>query len=71
MPVKVDGLLLAGRIISGTHKAHSNFRVMPICANMGQATGIAASIAVKRGIEVRDVPVADIQARLTELGVEV
>lgn len=71
VPVKVDGLLLAGRIISGTHKAHSNFRVMPICANMGQATGVAASIAIKRGVEVRNVPVVDIQSRLTELGVEI
>ncbi len=71
IPEKVNGLLLAGRIISGTHKAHSNFRVMPICANMGQSVGVAAAIAVKRGIAVRDVPVADIQARLIELGVEV
>ncbi|MBO7222578.1 MAG: FAD-dependent oxidoreductase [Kiritimatiellae bacterium] len=71
VPEKIDGLLVAGRIISGTHKAHSNYRVMPICANMGQSVAIAASIAVKRGIEVRDVPVADIQARLLELGVEV
>ena len=71
VPEKVDGLLFAGRIISGTHKAHSNFRVMPICANLGQSVGVAAAIAVKRGIAVRDVPVADIQARLIELGVEV
>ncbi|MBQ8571354.1 MAG: FAD-dependent oxidoreductase [Kiritimatiellae bacterium] len=71
VPEKVDGLLFAGRIISGTHKAHSNFRVMPICANMGQSVGVAAAIAVKRGIAVRDVSVADIQARLIELGVEV
>ncbi|MCL1909490.1 MAG: FAD-dependent oxidoreductase [Kiritimatiellaeota bacterium] len=66
VPVKIDGLLLAGRIISGTHKAHSNFRVMPICANIGQAAGIAAALAAKRGIEPRAVPVADIQSFLNE-----
>ena len=44
---------------------------MPICANMGQSVGVAAARAVKRGIAVRDVPVADIQARLIELGIEV
>ena len=71
VPEKIDGLLLAGRIISGTHKAHSNFRVMPICANMGQSVGIAAAIAVKSGVEVRDIPVANIQARLIELGIEI
>ena len=71
VPIKIDGLLLAGRNISGTHKAHSNYRVMPICVNMGQAAGIAASIAVKKNILPRDVNVKDIQERLTQLGVTV
>jgi len=70
VPEKVDGLLLAGRCISGTHKAHSNFRVMPICANMGQAAGIAAALAAKMNVEPRDVPVADIQKILRAQGVE-
>ena len=70
VPEKVDGLLLAGRNISGTHKAHSNFRVMPICANIGQAAGIAAAVAARRGIKLRDVPVEDIQAVLRKCGVE-
>ena len=70
VPAKLDGLLLAGRNISGTHKAHSNYRVMPICANMGQAAGIAAALAASRGIEPRAVPVADIQAELRKQGVE-
>ena len=65
VPEKVDGLLLAGRCISGTHKAHSNFRVMPICANMGQAAGIAAALAVKLNCQPRDVPVEEIQKRIT------
>ena len=42
----VDNLLLAGRDISGIHLAHSNYRVMPICAQMGQAVGIAAALDV-------------------------
>lgn len=36
VPEKAEGLLLAGRCISGTHKAHSNYRVMPICVGMGE-----------------------------------
>lgn len=71
VPKRVKGLLLAGRIISGTHKAHSNFRVMPICANIGQAAGTAAAMAAARGVEPRDLPVADIQAELMKQGVEV
>jgi hypothetical protein len=70
VPQKIDGLLLAGRNISGTHMAHSNFRVMPICANMGQAAGIAASLCVKKGLEPRKLPVKELQKRLGELGVE-
>ena len=69
LPQHVEGLLLAGRNISGTHKAHSNFRVMPICANMGQAAGIAAALAARRGILPRHLPVSEIQAVLREQGV--
>lgn len=69
VPEKVDGLLLAGRNISGTHKAHSNFRVMPICANMGQAAGVAAACAVQQGKLPRDLDVRDIQKILLTQGV--
>ena len=62
VPEKINGLLLAGRNISGTHMAHSNFRAMPICMEIGEACGIAAALAVKKGIQPREVDVADIQA---------
>jgi Dehydrogenases (flavoproteins) len=69
VPVKIDGLLLAGRNISGTHMAHSNFRVMPICANMGQAAGVASALCVHRAVQPRRLDVKVLQARLMELGV--
>jgi hypothetical protein len=69
VPQKVEGLLLAGRCISGTHIAHSNYRVMPICANMGQAAGIAASLCVKKDLLPRKLPVGLLQDRLKSLGV--
>ncbi len=61
IPEKIDGLLLSGRNISGTHIAHSNFRVMPICCGIGEAAGVAAALAVKQDILPRDVCAADIQ----------
>lgn len=64
VPEKIDGLLLSGRNISGTHIAHSNFRVMPICVGIGAAAGAAAAFAVKNGIQVRDVKASDIQKEL-------
>lgn len=61
VPKTVDGLVLSGRNISGTHIAHSNFRAMPICIAIGEAGGVAASIAVKKNIEIRNVLPIDIQ----------
>ena len=64
VPEGVDGLLLSGRNISGTHMAHSNYRVMPICVGIGEGAGAAAAIAVREGIAVRDVDVKKIQEYL-------
>lgn len=64
VPEKIDGLLLAGRNISGTHMAHSSFRAMPICVGTGEAAGIAASISVAEGIDIRYVDVRKIQEKL-------
>lgn len=64
IPEKIHGLLLAGRNISGTHMAHSNYRVMPICVAMGEGAGIAAALAVSQGIDVRLVDVSEVQGHL-------
>ena len=64
IPEKIHGLLLAGRNISGTHMAHSNYRVMPICVAMGEGVGIAAALAVKNGVDVREVDAKEIQKYL-------
>jgi hypothetical protein len=70
VPLKVDGLLIAGRCISGTHMAHSNYRVMPICANMGQAVGVAAALCVERNCLPRHLPAGLLQEKLRAQGVE-
>lgn len=70
VPEKIRGLLLAGRCISGTHKAHSNYRIMSVCAAIGQGCGTAAAIAVRDGVDVRDVEIAKVQKQLIADGVE-
>lgn len=70
LPEKVEHLLLCGRNISGTHKAHSNFRVMPICANLGLGAGTAAALAAKQGVAPRNLDIHEVQAALKNLGVE-
>lgn len=70
VPLRAENLYLAGRDISGTHMAHSNYRVMPICANMGLAVGVAAALCVRNGCSPRTLDVKLVQERLRELGVE-
>ena len=69
VPKKIDGLLLAGRCISGTHKASSNFRVMPVCAMIGQAAGSAAALCVQQGVQPRALDVRELQRVLRASGV--
>jgi hypothetical protein len=70
LPQGVDGLLVAGRCLSGTHEAHSSYRVMPIVMATGQAAGVCAALAAKGGVSPRAVPVAAVQAGLLEQGAD-
>ena len=69
LPKGIDGLLVAGRCISGTHRAHASYRVMTPCMAMGEAAGVAAALAAARGVAPREVSPADIRAALAKRGV--
>ena len=71
VPEKIDGLLLSGRNISGTHKAHSNYRVMGICLNIGVGVGTAAAVAIRNNTELRDVNIREVQQILLDNGTEI
>ncbi len=43
----VDGLMMAGRCISGDFIAHSSYRVTGNATAMGEAAGVVAAIAAK------------------------
>ncbi len=45
LPKEFDNLLVAGRCISATHEAQASVRIMPICACMGEAAGLAIAVA--------------------------
>ena len=49
IPKNVEGLLLSGRNISGSHMAHSNFRIMSVCIAIGEAAGVACYEALTSG----------------------
>ncbi|MFA5688056.1 MAG: FAD-dependent oxidoreductase [Kiritimatiellales bacterium] len=51
-----ENLLLGSRCISGTHEAHSSYRVMAPVTAIGQACGVAAAIAARRDLtDVREI----------------
>lgn len=61
LPKNVEGLLLSGRNISGSHLAHSNFRIMSVCIALGEAAGVAAALSIKQNKRLTDVNVKEIQ----------
>lgn len=66
VPKGVEGLLLSGRNISGSHMAHSNFRIMSVCIAIGEAAGVAAALSIKHGVKLADVDVKELQGYLGE-----
>jgi hypothetical protein len=70
IPRGVENLYVAGRCISGTHRAHASYRVMSICMAMGEAVGIAAAMCAERGCTPRQLSVGDLQQRMVAKGIE-
>ncbi len=62
----VSNLLAADKAISVSHMANGATRLQPLVLNVGQAAGLAAALAVRRGLPAAAVPVADIQRGLIE-----
>lgn len=61
LPEQKKHLLLCGRNISGTHMAHSNFRVMPICVGIGEAAGAAAALCIKKSCSLEEIDAKEIR----------
>jgi len=66
LPKNIEGLLLSGRNISGSHLAHSNFRIMSVCIALGEAAGAAAAISIREDQKLRDLDVRKIQESVGE-----
>jgi hypothetical protein len=70
VPRDVDGVLTAGRCISGTHEAHSSYRVTPTAMATGQAAGVCAALAAASGRPPREVPADTVQDELVRQGAD-
>ena len=64
----MNNLLVAGRCISSTHEAQASYRIMPFCAELGQAAGCAAALALRSRKNVRNVDVNDVRNILRSEG---
>jgi hypothetical protein len=61
-------LLIAGRPISVDHAIHSSMRVMPPAVSVGQAAGMAAAMAVQRGVAPAALDGREVRAALRHAG---
>lgn len=64
VPQSVEGLLVAGKPISTTHRAHGSTRVPGTSIATGQAAGVAAALAVKTRVAPRHVDPALLREHL-------
>lgn len=67
IPQRVDGLIVPVAA-STTHVAFSSVRMEPTWMALGQAAGVAASLAVDHGIEPRSIPIGELQMMLRQQG---
>ncbi len=68
LPKEYDNLLVAGRCLSADHGAQAAVRIMPICACMGEAAGVAVAIASQSNTDAQHVDISAVQKKLLENG---
>ena len=66
VPKDIDGFLVAEKNISVSRIVNGTTRLQPVIMSVGQAVGVAASLATKYHIQPRDVEVEEIQKILIE-----
>jgi hypothetical protein len=67
--MKTEGLLVAGRSFSSDTVVNNMFNLIPHCAAMGQAAGTAAALAIKQGVNPRQLDHRFLQDTLLNQGV--
>lgn len=68
IPKGAGNLLVAGRCISATHEAQASIRIMPIVTCIGEAAGVAASLATAENLPVSRISVDCLRERLYAVG---
>lgn len=68
LPKGLEGLLVAGRCISGDHIALASYRVQSHAMAIGQAAGTAAALSAIKNINPRQLDVEELQIKLVNTG---
>lgn len=68
VPRNLDGMLAAGRHMSCDANSHGFMREIPQCWLTGHAAGVGAAVAANRGVQPREVDVAEVRKILREQG---
>ncbi len=69
LPADVDSLIVAGRNISVESEACGSTRTMTNCMTLGHCAGAIAALAASRGIEMRELPIQEVQSMLKSQGI--
>ena len=64
----VDGLMMAGRCISGDFIAHASYRVTGNSVGMGEGAGVIAALAATSKRLPHEVPWSEGEAKLKAIG---
>ena len=71
VPRKIDGLLIGCRAFSSNDMINETFNIIPHCIAYGQAAGTAAALAVKSGVQPRNVDYKALTDNLRQQGVNI
>ncbi len=70
LPKGLEGLVVSGRCISTDYETVGSTRLMPVCMQTGQAAGVAAALAVRDGVGLRQLEVSKLQHELLQQGAD-
>ncbi|MBM3212315.1 FAD-dependent oxidoreductase, partial [Candidatus Poribacteria bacterium] len=69
IPKNVENLIVACRALSITYDAHMEFRMQNDMQRIGEVAGIAAAMAVKKGVYPREIDIKELQSILNKSGI--
>jgi hypothetical protein len=64
LPDNLENIIVVGKAVSATHDALPAIRMQADLENLGGVAGLAASLAVKHKVSIRNVPIKELQTEL-------